>query len=411
MKKFIFILSIFLIVPTAFIFASCNNYDNKENASIGFSYELSSDMNSYAISGIGDCIDKEIIFPTSHNGLPIVEIKENAFKNNIGLESISIPKTITIIGKNAFSNCSNLKTIKVQGIKKYIDSFDGSTNIENVKIDNVDNWCLSKFSSSKANPLSNGAKLFENNKEINSLSTYSQIGDFAFYNYKHLSNINFLSNTQIGISAFANNDLLENIYFGGSVIAKHEAFDNCTNIKKVSVNNLSIWTLSTFETKTSNPIYYSQNLYTGTNEVKEITIQTNSLSKYLFVNCSSIENINIMHNINNIGKDAFYGCTSIKNVKINTLRNWLNVKLENVYSTPAYYADNVYVNNSLITELLIPDDITQIGQYRFFGWKTLKNLYVSNAVKEIEIGAFGGCNQLNEISIPFIGKCAIGDYF
>ena len=328
MKKFIYILSFLLIIPISFILVACDNNSNPEKTSEGFTFELSLDMNSYTISGIGDCTDKEIVFPSSYNGLPIIAIKKEAFKNNTGIQAITIPDTIKSVGDNAFSNCSNLKIINVKGAKTYYDSFDNCKYIEKVKIDNIDNWCSSLFSSPKANPLSYGAKLFENDSEITALSTNSNIGNYAFYNYKMLNELNLISGyAKIGISAFENNDALKNIYLEGKIIADYNAFYNCINVEKVFVNNLTLWTQSTFQNQTSNPIYYSENLYFGNNEVKEISIETSSLSKYLFINCKSIEDINIVGNIYNIGRDAFYGCSSIKNIKINKLSSWLNVQL------------------------------------------------------------------------------------
>ena len=412
MKNFIYILSFLLIIPISFILVACDNNSSPEKTSEGFAFELSLDMNSYTISGIGDCTDKDIVFPSSYNGLPIIAIKKEAFKNNTGIQAITIPDTIKSVGENAFSNCSNLKIINVKGSKTYYDSFDNCRYIEKVKIDNIDNWCSSIFSSPKANPLSYGAKLFENDSEITALSTNSNIGNYAFYNYKMLNELNLTSGcAKIGISAFENNDALKNIYLKGKIIADYNAFYNCINVEKVICNNLTLWTQSTFQNQTSNPIYYSENLYSGNNEVKEISIETSSLSKYLFINCKSIEDINIVGNIYNIGRDAFYGCSSIKNIKINKLSSWLNVQLENLYSNPTYGVNNVYINDTLITELIIPEGISKINAYQFFGWKNIEKICIPQTVQEIGIGAFGGFNQLQEITIPFIGKLASEEYY
>lgn len=43
----------------------------------------------------------------------------NTFYGCISLQSVYIPKGVTLIGKDAFSNCNNLKTI-------YIDNVEGS---------------------------------------------------------------------------------------------------------------------------------------------------------------------------------------------------------------------------------------------------------------------------------------------
>ena len=71
---------------------------------------------------------------------------------------------------------------------------------------------------------------------------------------------------------------------------------------------------------------------------------------------------------------------------------------------------NVYINNILVTDLTIPESVTTIDNYQFFGWEKLETIHIPQTVTQIGIGAFGGCNNLNEITIPFIGKCAYNSY-
>ena len=73
--------------------------------SAGLSYNVVD--GGYEISK-GDCIDGNIIIPSSYNGQPIVKIADNAFANDSTITSITIPSSITTIGNNAFANCSSL---------------------------------------------------------------------------------------------------------------------------------------------------------------------------------------------------------------------------------------------------------------------------------------------------------------
>ena len=88
MKTFILKLFCFmLIVSTAlFIGTACkneedSNNDNDNAVSQGLEFERSSDNTGYAVAGIGDCFDTKIIIPSTYNDKPVVEIKEEAFKD------------------------------------------------------------------------------------------------------------------------------------------------------------------------------------------------------------------------------------------------------------------------------------------------------------------------------------------
>ena len=54
--------------------------------------------------------DVEVIIPEAIKTFPVVSIGDYAFSSS-GLESITIPDSVKIIGIEAFSNCKNLKTV------------------------------------------------------------------------------------------------------------------------------------------------------------------------------------------------------------------------------------------------------------------------------------------------------------
>lgn len=96
--------------------------DCGERASEGLQFMLYTDEddNGYAvITGIGTCFDREIIIPNVIGGLPVTEIAENAFKGNLNIYGVSIPKGVKKIGRSAFADCKNLYTILLpQGIEE-----------------------------------------------------------------------------------------------------------------------------------------------------------------------------------------------------------------------------------------------------------------------------------------------------
>ena len=65
-----------------------------------------------------------------------------------------------------------------------------------------------------------------------------------------------------------------------------------------------------------------------------------------------------------------------------------------------YYGANLYLDGNLVTELIIPDSVTSIGSYTFYGCTGLTSVVIGDRVKDIGYEAFCGCTSLESIVIP-----------
>jgi hypothetical protein len=77
-----------------------------ENGDLRFS--LVNSGTAYTVSGFANIANVEI--PSNYRGLPVVGIAANAFEGS-GLESVSIPSTVTSIGSSAFAHNYGLRNI------------------------------------------------------------------------------------------------------------------------------------------------------------------------------------------------------------------------------------------------------------------------------------------------------------
>ena len=91
--------------------------------------------------------------------------------------------------------------------------------------------------------------------------------------------------------------------------------------------------------------------------------------------CSSSTSVVIPDSVTSIGDHAFDGCSSLTSVYITDLEAWCNIKFSsNFLANPLCYANNLYLNGSLVKDLVIPDSVTSIGDHAFDGCSSLTSV-------------------------------------
>ena len=135
-----------------------------------------------------------------------------------------------------------------------------------------------------------------------------------------------------------------------------------------------------------------------------------SIGNFAFSKCSGLTSVSIPKSVKTVGQGAFWDCTGLTSVCISDIAAWCNISFVTSNSNPLYYAHALYLNNSEVSELVIPESVNVIGNYAFEYCSGLKNVYLPNSLTEIGQMAFGGCNKLANINIPnsvvYIGNSA-----
>ena len=125
-----------------------------------------------------------------------------------------------------------------------------------------------------------------------------------------------------------------------------------------------------------------------------------SMGNYAFYGCTGLTDVTIGNGVTSIGESAFSSCNSIEKVHISDVAAWCRVVFEDNYSNPLGYANNLYVNDVLVTDLTIPNGVTSIGAYAFSGCTGLTSVTIPNSVTSIGGSAFYGCTGLTSVTIP-----------
>ena len=121
-------------------------------------------------------------------------IGDYMFNDCANLLDIVLPDSVTSIGDYAFAYCSSLTSIDIPASVTSIgyEAFECCNFLKSVHITDLSAWCNITFSNDSSNPLSYGAKLYLNNKELAELvipEDIKRIKDYAFIGYKELKKV------------------------------------------------------------------------------------------------------------------------------------------------------------------------------------------------------------------------------
>lgn len=135
-------------------------------------------------------------------------------------------------------------------------------------------------------------------------------------------------------------------------------------------------------------------------EIVELNEGLTRLGQHAFSGCRKIQQIAIPATMEAIDAWAFFECVGLTKVEISDLRKWYDIAFGGVYSNPVQLAGALYVGDELLTELIVPEEITVIGAWTFAGCKDLKEVTLHASITEIGQRAFLHCDTLSRFTYP-----------
>ncbi len=130
------------------------------------------------------------------------------------------------------------------------------------------------------------------------------------------------------------------------------------------------------------------------------TVET--VDAYAFMSCSGLTTVNWGTGVKSVGKSAFGSCTKITKVNITDLAAWCQTNFASNTANPLSIKTGtpLVLNDEEITKLVIPDEVTEVGDYSFYQYNKLTSLKIGPNVKKIGNSAFYYCYGLTELTIP-----------
>ena len=414
----------------------------------GLLFELNRDGTEYSVHGIlRDLLKGTVYIPDTYKGLPVTEIRNNAFSscnniervvflgNNIksvgtlafnrcnNLESVDFSEGITSFDPHTFAYCPKLKSISFPStavsigktrdgrfisIARNCPALESITVAEGNPVYRVESGCLIERATntlllgtknavipSSVTKIANSAFIGSGIESVNIHANIESIGHSAFSGCKSLTELTFENGklTVIGASLYT--------IFGG-----------CTSLERVVLpENLTAIQGHAFRDCTS---------------LKEVVFGNNMqiISGYAFDNCNNLTVCNIPASVTSISPTAFSAATiaamtiDADNPVYFKDSNCIIERETNKLIAGADYAvipDYVTFIGSYAFEkrnfesITIPANVTGIGAYAFRGCASLKTVTFEGESKLEAIGehAFDNCTSLASIMLP-LGLRAIG---
>ena len=167
------------------------------------------------------------------------------------------------------------------------------------------------------------------------------------------------------------------------------AFRNCSGLTRVN------WNAENF----TGAEHFS--IFSGCTNLTTVIIGDNvkTIPSYAFSGCSGLTSITIPDSVTSIEGSAFSGCNKPTNIHISSIESWC--KITGLDNLMGYVLSNkkLYINGEEITELIIPDSVTSIGESAFEGCSGLTSITIPDSVTSIGEDAFYGCTGLTSVTI------------
>ena len=269
----------------------------------------------------------------------VVAVAEQAFYGNSKLTSASLPKTLKVLGKDAFRNVRNLNELKIEDLAAWCNVWMANGNAN--PIYNVFNSIQSKW-----------GKVYFNGTQVSTSleipASVNRIGR-SFYGFKTLTSVTLPTGLKVlGDQSFANCINLPTVEIPSTVDSIGSAFWGCEKINNIVIPNGIV-----------------------------------TLGASTFYGCKALTDVKLNEGLKTIGSMTFTSCTALTEIELPTTltdiagtafmssKNITSVKCKAV--VPPTTTDNAFADFAATATLYVLEE--SIPAYKAaLGWKNFSSI-------------------------------------
>lgn len=305
-----------------------------ENLPTSISFVVSAEGVLTEVNGISET-NNVVIIPNQVNNIEVKEIKKELFLNNIYIEKLVIPETVTTLGYRMCYGCTNLKEVNLPDNISVIPdyAFEKCTLLEKINIPQ------------SLVQIRNDAFAESGIKEFIAPDSFKEIWGYAFKDCKNLEKVDLNKTTSIGDMSFENCTKLSSIVLPNTLVELGTyVFSGCTLLNNIKMP--------------SNPIEITNTFIYG--------------SGYY-----------------NDAKNWENGILYVDNYLITTNNDLLNQQSINVKEGTIVIAINAFTNNGKnLKSIVLPEGLKIIGSSAFSSLYSLSQINIPSSVISIGNNAF-----------------------
>lgn len=398
---------------------------HKENSTLAFTTYGENEASDFEYESVDGKISIKkyigerdiVVIPSVIDGAPVTKIEERAFEG-LAVRAVYIPDSVKNIGFAAFSECTQMSTLRLPFVGDGLDIDFGG------------------YIFGAEEYLENGLNVPGSLKMILLGDSVTHISENAFYGFKSVEAF-VLPDTIKKIDSFAFNDCRSLVYINlpkGLQSIEQYAFLNCQSLyilefpeslqsigigALMDCSSLKYLTLSFVggakgENNFAGYIFGAERREWNESFVPEslthITLlgSCESIAASAFEDCKNIYSVDILEGVTGVGISAFEGCEFLNRVSIadtvvsvsdkafSGCRSLKEVNLSDS-SRLEKISMQTFMGCKALTEIKLPASVKKIESSAFYGCTSLKKIS-ANGIESVESSAFRNCNAISEVS-------------